>query len=388
MKVKTQQLIDRSLGNVLIGINLFAARILGMVLKRNHSIQHPPNTILIIKILGLGSLMLAADIIAALRIKYPNAKLILLTSAKVAPGIKPLKLFDEIWSLEDQKINSLIISLTQYLFKSWKLKNLWVLDLEVYSKLTTLYSLWTCAINRFGFQLNVVNFRNRINTHNVFFNSFLPVEENYAQLAYCMGVENIVPSGFPAFPRSERIKEKEKDYLLINNTCSDLALTRKLTTDQYTAIINELLEIYPWKIALSGAISDFEENESVIKSFSNSQQARLRNISGEFDLPEFYDFIYHHCVMVISIDSSPVHIARKLGVPFVSIWGPVNPWQMIRKESLIPEREKVIYNALHCSPCVHLSISPPCNGNNICIKEIDQKQILNSVAEIIPALHS
>ena len=67
---------------------------------------------------------------------------------------------------------------------------------------------------------------------------------------------------------------------------------------------------------------------------------------------------------------------------------PVNPWQMMRKESLIPEREKVIYNALHCSPCVHLSISPPCNGNNICIKEIDQNQILNSVAEIIPALHS
>jgi len=46
MKVKTQQLIDRSLGKILIGINLFAARILGMVLKRNHSIQHPPNTIL------------------------------------------------------------------------------------------------------------------------------------------------------------------------------------------------------------------------------------------------------------------------------------------------------------------------------------------------------
>lgn len=95
MNIHLKQLIDRILGVALIVPNVILARWLGILLRRDHSLKNPPNAILVIKILGIGSMVMASDAIAGIRKQYPNAHLILLCNQNLINGIKPAGLFDE-----------------------------------------------------------------------------------------------------------------------------------------------------------------------------------------------------------------------------------------------------------------------------------------------------
>ena len=168
MNLKLKQWIDGYIGKALVAVNVLLVRGLGILLKRNHSLSKAPENILVIKMVGLGSVLMAADSLYSLKKKYPQARLILLCGKGVAAGVEPLHLFDEIWVNNDSNILHMVGSGISSLLKAIKMPNLWVLDMEVYSVLTTLFSAWTMARNRFGFQLNKVHFRNYLNTHNIF----------------------------------------------------------------------------------------------------------------------------------------------------------------------------------------------------------------------------
>ncbi|HWZ22931.1 MAG TPA: hypothetical protein VNW06_09775, partial [Cytophagaceae bacterium] len=202
MNLQFKRKLDFVLGNILVAVNLIAAKTLGFILKRNHKIEKEPSNIVFIKMLGLGSVFLASNAILAVKQKYPKAKFILVAGSGIKPGIEPTGLFDVILEIRDRNFFILFKDALSAFFKIWKMQKVWVVDLEVYSKLTTVFSLWTFAINRFGFILNPVRFRINMNTHNVYFNQFVNVEENYARLVESMGasvtthfyLDNYLPS--------------------------------------------------------------------------------------------------------------------------------------------------------------------------------------------------
>ncbi len=160
MKLQFKRRIDFILGNFLVGINLIAAKTLGFLLRRNHSIKAEPSTIIFIKMLGLGSVFLASNAILSVKKRYPQAKLILIAGSGIKPGLAPLGLFDEIWEIRDKNFTTLLMDSVSVLFKTWKRKKLWVADLEVYSKLTTVFALWTFAIFA-GISVCMVRFLHR-----------------------------------------------------------------------------------------------------------------------------------------------------------------------------------------------------------------------------------
>src|SRR4051812_36138415 len=169
-------------------------RLLGIIMRRNHSLQQPPKHLLFIKLLGLGSLVVAADSIQAMRKKMPGTRFILLTDNNIASGITPFQLFDEIWTIDTSSLSITISTSLKYIVRSWQLKKLWVADLEVYSKLTTVYSLFTMARNRFGFHLKPVFFRKFLNTHNIPFKQAACLEDNYYHMAQVITQSEIAPT--------------------------------------------------------------------------------------------------------------------------------------------------------------------------------------------------
>ena len=382
MNTYIKQLADKYLGYLLIILFLPITRLLGIVLKRNHLLKSAPSTILFIKILGLGSLLVSSESIRVIKKKYPRTKLILLTDYNIAKGIKPFNLFDELWTVESNNILAVLSGSVRFLFQSWKLKKLWVVDLEVYSKLTTVYSLMTFALNRFGFYLSPVFFRKYLNTHNVFFDQSAFLEDSYLHMAEIVTGEAINHTNSVKPIRKE---EQLKPFIALNNTCSDLAYVRKLPDQTFATICQWLLENTSYNLVLLGAPKDKEMTDQFLQknTLLISQKNRIVNFAGTNDFEVYYRFLSEQCVCLITIDSGPLHIARALGLPTLSIWGPTNPQNYLK---ILPEEQNkhlYYYSKVHCSPCIHHFEKLPCGGDNFCMKIIETNLIIEKIKNLL-----
>ncbi|HYG16257.1 MAG TPA: glycosyltransferase family 9 protein [Bacteroidia bacterium] len=386
MKLRAKQIIDGILGGLLVVFNLMLARPLGLLLRKDHTLRKAPDYIISIKMLGLGSLLLASDALLSLKKRYPNAKMILITGKGVAPGIVPTRLFDQVWTIEDRNIFVLATSSLKILFNSWKLKNRWVVDFEVYSKLTTIFSLWTMALNRFGFQLQKVHFRNFLNTHNSYFNQFSLVQDNYKSLVRLMGVDKFYEFTIPVEGGTGRINEAEKKYIAINNTCSDLSYMRKIPLDILQAVCRMITEQTNYHIAFMGAPGDRTENEEFISKYLEPIKSRVINTAGKLSFTEYYRFLHNDCAMMLTVDSAPLYVALKTGMPTVSVWGPTDPAHRFTPDTFDSQRRKVHYLAVQCSPCLHHTKVLPCGGDNFCMKNMQAADIYSKINGIISSL--
>lgn len=386
MQLPANRKLDKLLGYCLIAVLLPVTRLLGITLRRDHRLQQAPQHLLFIKLLGLGSLVVASDSIQQMRQKFPHTRFILLTDTNIACGIEPFHLFDEIWAVDTGNLSATISTSFQFIVRSWRLKDLWVADLEVYSKLTTVYALLTLAKNRFGFHLPPVFFRKYLNTHNVLFDQSAFLEDNYYHLAQVITSDNSL--AHPVQPAREN--ESDRSYIIVNNTCSSLAPTRKLPDETFTAICKYILECTPFRIAILGTGSDKEGIDILIEQHISSykQQGKVINIAGALDFEAYYRFIADKGLCMVTIDSGPLHIARKLGLPTVSVWGPTNPANYLKIPAGEEQRHVFVYNKVHCSPCVHHYEKLPCGGNNFCMKNISAESIIEKINTVLNHLNT
>lgn len=380
MTLRYKQNLDKYLGNFLIAIHLVAAKTLGFLLRRNHSLQPPPQTVIFIKIMGIGSVLMAADGIRAIKQKYPDTNLVLLGNHAVINGIKPAGLFDEYWEFNDRSLLKVIGSTIKNLFRSWQRKRRWVCNLEVYSKLTTIFSLWTCARNRFDFFFNEVSFRKNINTHPVYFNQFSLAHENYDRMAEALGTQVNSAFEFAQFPKAT-ITNRPKKYIIISNTCSELARERLYPDALLVQLCGELWRKYHTPILLSGAKADVAYYDSIMKE-TVLNGIPIQNMADQYSIEEFIFLLYHDCRLLITVDSGPLHYAFRLGVPTVSLWGPTNPSTRMKE---MPDF-KAVYLAVHCSPCTHHTTVLPCGGDNFCMKNMSVEQVMKKVEEVMVTL--
>ena len=374
MNLKLKQFIDVYIGRILLGVNLLLVRGLGLLLRRNHSIDKHPENIVVIKILGLGSIIMASDAIHSMKLHFPNTRFTLLCGKGVAKGIEPLELFDDIICIDDKNVFSMLKSTANFMVKALSMKKLWVVDLEVYSILTTILSAWTCAKNRFGFQLDKTNFRNYLNTHNTYFNQFVRVDINYKKLAESMGVKKIEQF---LFPQKFTQANATRNYVVINNTCSELGgHLRKLPDSTLTQICNFLTTQTPFNIALVGAPGDTISIDEFIVS-NQLDTSRIENVAGKLSFDEYYTFLATKGCLMLSIDSAPLHIAIKLKLPVISFWGPISPVQRIA------DTQYTYFLNKPCSPCIHHTEQIPCGGNNTCMSDMDVNHIQQLIKDIL-----
>ena len=378
MQLKIKQRIDNLIGGSLVAIHLLPVRVLGKLLRINHRLDKAPKHIIVIKMLGLGSLILAGDALLALKKKYPNTEFILIGGRALKDTAPMLQLFDRIWIIDDSSFLSMLQSAFGIILKCLKLKNKWSFDFEVYSRLTTIFSLYTFSKNRFGFEFEKVNFRNYLNTHNTYFNQFIPTEENYNLMAVDAG--SLITERYYLPQKNEH---NIGQVIVINNTCSDLSIQRKLESRQLTELIQLLYQKTPFEIALAGAPSDRSSNQLAIDNTGIQDNLRLQNWAGQLGFEAYIDALANTAVAMVTIDSAPLHIAARLGIPMVAIWGPT------QSQSLAPTwlRESKLYKEVnlkvHCSPCVHHTKELPCKGNNFCIKDIEMSTVLNHLKDLL-----
>jgi ADP-heptose:LPS heptosyltransferase len=366
MTLRTKQRIDWVVGGVLIALLRPATLLLGRLLRRDHALRTGAR-VAVVKLLGGGSLVIALPALLGLRERHPAVELTLVCTPGVAPFARTLRIFDRILLIDDRGPLRLLVSA----FTAWRrlLGTDTVLDLEVHSRLSTVFTTLTCARNRLGFYLESAFWRRGLHTHLIFFNRFSGSYLFYEKLAEQLGGKPASPdhcrthllAGLPAQPEPAALPT-----VCVGASCSEMGRERMLAPEHWRKVLER--EPRARRLVFLGAASDRGDAERIIEALRAAPtEHRYENRCGELTLPESLAALAA-ADEFWGIDSALLHYARLLRVPCRSWWGPTHPETRLRPITGL--KEEVTYRKVPCSPCIHLAETPPCGGHNVCIRNL------------------
>jgi lipopolysaccharide heptosyltransferase II len=383
MNTNIQIKIDEWLIKPIISILNILVKGLGKILRIDHSLKNKEfKTIAVCKYKGMGSIIQATPLLKSLRKKYPNAKIIFITTSGNISILKKIDYIDDVITINDSSFLKLITSSISFIIKLLKQRIEVYIDLEVYSNFSSLITILSLSKNRLGFYLQSKHYRLGNYTHMMYHNTQSPIMETYLQFARLLDCETISPeltmlkSDIKSITiDSNRISLETTDYIVINPNASDLRLERRWGKSRYNSLINNILKKYAdIKIMIIGGNKEQDYVKKVLKNIDNE---RLINIAGKTNLDELIAVI-KNAKFIITNDSGPMHIAFACKTPTISLFGPCSPSQYGKHNSNI-----AIYANAYCSPCIHDFVNPPCNGNNICMKLISVDSVMDTVTGIM-----
>jgi len=380
MKLQTKKLIDCYLGGLLMFAMKPIVILLGFILRRDHALQ-VQGDICFIKMLGGGSLVVAYPTILGLRSRYPSSKFILISTNSIKESAHTLGIFDRIDSIDDSSLFRLVVTTLSCIIRNFKTDT--VIDLEVYSRLTTIFSILMCARNRIGFYLESVFWRKYLNTHLIFFQRFSPTYYWYDAIAHILDAQpaSIRECREKLFQVLNLNKGRDGKYrrIAIGHGCSDLSRERMLTSEQWLSVFEKYGCLQDGtELIFLGTMSEHTLADDIIKKISvKFPSVKFNNYCGKLSLIESLSAL-SACCEFWGIDSALLHYARFMGLKCTSFWGPTDPSTLLRPMPDI--EETVMYNKVPCSPCVHIAEMPPCNGENICIQSLFKTNTQDSSA--------
>jgi len=383
MNLKWKIRIDNLIGLPILFLLNFLARILGFFLQINHSFNKKPNYLIVSKFLGLGSIIQSSPMLQTLKRNYPNSKLVFITSKANILILKHYPFVDEIIVLNDKNIFTTLISTIQILPKLLKMRNSFYFDLEIYSNFSAILNTLSFSRNRIGFYRKDSNVRMGIYTHMMYFNNRVPISEVYLQMARLSGCTEIISSLYKFEIDENDTKNAQQklnindsnSIIIINPNASDLRIERRWETQNFVDLISKLKTKFPEKTyILIGSKSEKSYVDLIFNSIENKQN--LINSAGKISLNELIAII-NKADLIITNDTGPMHISFALNKKTIAFFGPTHPNQYGNENAIC------FYKNVYCSPCVHEFLTPPCKGNNICVKNILVEEVFETCVNVI-----
>ncbi len=375
MNLKTKILIDKFIGLPIVYVLNIVARILGFLLRINHSLDKPITKIIVSKYVGIGSIIQATPLLATLRKNYPAAKIIFLTNESNKELFNSIPSIDDVYTITDKSFFLLLKSNFKLLLRLWKFKAELFVDLEIYSNYSSAIATMSISKNRFGFFKDDKMYRMGIYTHMLYYNIKAPISQTYLQFARLLNCTDIINElQLFAQQKSNSFKEvSEQRYIIINANASDLRIERRWQKENFVELINMLSHQYiNYSIVLIGSKNEKNYIDTLYNQLAKKEN--VINAVGKFSITELIYFI-SNAELMITNDSGPMHIAFALKTKTIALFGPCSPQQYGGTENTI-----IHYKNVYCSPCVHEFLIPPCKGNNVCMKKITFKEVMESVS--------
>jgi ADP-heptose:LPS heptosyltransferase len=371
MDVRTQRKLDNYVGRLGIAMLRPAAMLLGLLLRRDHELTVGTEVVWV-KMLGGGSLLLAMPMLLGFRRAHPRVRMVLVTTASVKPFAELMGVFDEYRVVDTGSPWRVVRSGLSALSRSLRVDC--IIDLEVHSRLTTVFTTLTLARNRVSFWLEDIFWRRGLSSHLVFFNRASGSFHFYDRIGDLFGVliasreecraallEACKIASLPA-PVSGQVS--------VGFACSDLGQERMLNPTQWARVFADHIQPAHRTFVFLGGPGDRDRAQQIIAVVqSHFPHVAIRNSCGELTLSASVATLFASSEFW-GIDSGLLHLARITGVRCLSYWGPTDPTTRLRDGWSVEDR--VYYRKIACSPCVHTSEEPPCRGDNRCIQGLFQ----------------
>ncbi len=330
--------------------------------------------IFVIKQTSLGDVIHGSAYLAALKVKYPHSKITFMIDRESYPALRHTPYVDE-WLIYEMK------ALTEWLknpLTGWPKiyrhlvglikavrKETFDIAVDIQGRARTVFFLYLCRA-RFkaikGQWLFLNSFKDPRNEHALttlkrMFTKFHGEPETFfPELSLAPSSERHLLDWYKT-----KGFEREKEFLLVVSPLSRWA-TKNWREDYYQKLFEKLDRLDQLRVLVTGSKGD----ASRLKQLCEGRSSKFFVAAGELDFDEFVAVIKDADLLITS-DSSPLHVANTFHTPTIVFFGPTNPVLVGPYE--FPEA-KVLLGKMDCNNCYQRSCS-----HHSCMKKITPEEV-------------
>jgi ADP-heptose:LPS heptosyltransferase len=346
----------------------------------------------VFKFFGLGSIMEATPLLRAIRQRYPQARLIFVTFQSNELILNRLNVCDELRIIRTDSAFHFVSDVVRTIIWLKSQRTEAVIDLEFFSKFSTLLSFLSRAAIRVGFHLNDF-WRYSLVTHPIYFNYFRHISDVYEEAGRRLDVtisDRSLSRIEPTEAEAESVRQflgehgwsEGKVLLGVNVNSGELSLERRWPKEKWGTLISALLERHSeMYIVATGSPDEQAYVELVSALVDQKYRERIIVAAGALSLMEFVASLSLFAGFVTG-DSGPLHVAAAHGVPIVSVWGPSRPGFYCPRADNI----RCIFEDYHCSPCVCMFTTFEgmwCKHEALCMEAIEPQIVLDAIEAML-----
>ena len=397
MKINTMRLIDKYVG---IPLTFLVSAMLNFYeLIKGKNPKNPDfSKTLFIELSEMGSAIIADP--AMRKLQKNGAELFFLIfkdnqkSLNILATVKPQNIF----AIRSDTFSNLTIDIWQFFLWSRKNKLTCVIDLELFSRITSLLTALTFAKSRVGFSTlhDEGCYRGNILTHGVRYNPHVHIAYNFMSLVNrtlglyqddyptckIMPREVMVPKAEISTEQLDAVRAKivevypkfnKQKIVLINPNASQLLPQRRWPKDNFITVIKQILSQHKKIIVLiTGSHEEKNEAQEIIKQVADN---RCINTAGMFEFDQLAP-LYKLATLMLTNDSGPAHFASVTKLEVLVIFGPESPNLYLP----LGGNAQAFYLNLPCSPCVsaHNHRKTSCKMP-VCVNNIKTETVIKKI---------
>jgi ADP-heptose:LPS heptosyltransferase len=407
VNIDLQRFIDRW-----AGIPLCAAVSGVDALKRRFmpapAADQPPRAIVVILLSEMGSLVLANDMFARLKARYPDAPLHALLFAKNREILDLMQVMDpaNVHTVDDRSLTSLLSSLWQAI-KALRRANVDVaIDCELFSRISSLLSYASGAAVRVGFHRHTQEglYRGSHINRPVPYNPYHHISAQFLTLARAIDSTAVPTSKLAVVASPRPPPHVQLDGALVQGIQTRLAQDFPAIAGKPLVLVypgGGILPIRAWPLAsytalCEGLVADgcavavigLKDDQALARQLVANVQASFAQ-SPVIDLTGYTRSIsellalFHVARLLVTNDGGPGQFAALTPIWTLMLFGPETPGLYAPRTP----RCYSFYSQWPCSPCLtaYNHRTSYCDGDNQCLKVIAPAAVLAKARECLAA---
>ena len=379
-RYQTALWIDRWVGPPLCALLLGSSKLASVLRPGRRLASLPPlppldrvEKILVLKMWGMGSIVLAAPMLRRLRERHPEARIDFLSLRENERILQLLPDVDRIVGLDLGRGIPAFLWRTFLTIRELRRERYDLLyDLEFFTRFSAILSFIAAPVRSHGFSAKG-KWRGRLQDVEVPFNAYHHVAANFLTLLRSDPMEPVDEteiSGDAALPKLQASEEAWQRCLeaiegdpnghswrdgapivVVNPNAGDMALERRWPRERAAAFLKHLDAEGRANVVVSGSPAERVYAESVVSACGAG--TNILNLAGRIDIPELVALL-SHAQVVVTNDSGPLHLAAASGASTVALFGPETPTLYGPLRSRAGQQHEIHYRRLACSPCMFI----------------------------------
>ncbi|MFA6282292.1 MAG: glycosyltransferase family 9 protein [Candidatus Omnitrophota bacterium] len=331
----------------------------------------PPNKIMFLELSEMGAAILAYSAIKEAQKSYPEAKFYFWIFKENAESVYALGVIPEenVITLRNNNLFVLLLDVLRNLKKIRKEKIDTVIDMELFSRFTSLLTYFSGARKRIGFHKFTLEGLSRaeIYTHKVIYNPYQHISKNFLALVKAIeydcdapllkipldSYKTIVPVAelankdldaiWDKLKKENELIDRKNRIVVLNPGVGEYLFLRRWPIENYIELSNRMFEDENVFVVLIGLKS---ESAELTDMNCLSQNKRFVNLIGKTTVREMIA-LCNIASLFISHDSGAANLASLTLINAIVLFGPETPVLY----APLKDNKKILYKNLACSPC-------------------------------------